>query len=383
MEHHASHSIRRTLGSNDGVALPLALIGLVAVTFIVTGVLLTSGTEAAISSAQRGAKASLYQTESAVQGHIAENTDQLLDIGLVNYSDDIDVGVAQLSETPTGDGGVDYVFAVTGSPSAGASSGGRSVVALIRQLIPPPPQTKIEGAATIGGDLHADGNAFTISGHSQDLTCGESVYGAAATTASDFSSTGGGSHLDNIEGVDESGNEVSGEDAIKRTTASQEELVEAALGGWSLEDFIAVVPEEKKWGPRFGRPAFDGTLEAEEKVAVVDADGGTVNVTGGEGLLIIVNGNLEMSGESTFIGIIIVEGTFSLRGTPTVQGSIISMGVGDDGTGNVIDLDANAEVKGHVTIQYDACAIADAMADFQETRVPTTGPTFAWFEVIR
>lgn len=55
-----------------GVALPLALLGLVIVSLMVTSALLTSTTEAAISEAQTDATRSLYQVEAAVEGFIAE-----------------------------------------------------------------------------------------------------------------------------------------------------------------------------------------------------------------------------------------------------------------------------------------------------------------------
>ena len=55
-----------------GVALPLALLGLVGVSLIVTTALLTSSTEYAISSAHQDATRALYIAEGGLQAYVAE-----------------------------------------------------------------------------------------------------------------------------------------------------------------------------------------------------------------------------------------------------------------------------------------------------------------------
>jgi predicted acyltransferase (DUF342 family) len=129
---------------------------------------------------------------------------------------------------------------------------------------------------------------------------------------------------------------------------------------------------------------FDGYVSAEEQVAVVDGDGGTVLLLGGTGVIIIVNGNLEMQGDAVFDGIIIVEGSFWLHGRPQVNGALISLSIDAQ---NLIELDAMAELDGNITIQYDRCQINEAAEKFgqlaQLSMTPTVGSTHAWQEVVR
>ena len=55
----------------QGIALPLALLGLVAVTLLVTTVLLTSGSEFAVSASQKEADRSLYSASGALEDYVA------------------------------------------------------------------------------------------------------------------------------------------------------------------------------------------------------------------------------------------------------------------------------------------------------------------------
>jgi hypothetical protein len=131
---------------------------------------------------------------------------------------------------------------------------------------------------------------------------------------------------------------------------------------------------------------FDGIVDDLEKVAVVDANGGTVQLLGGSGVLIVVNGNLEMSGRGTqFDGIIIVEGGIWLHGEPRINGAIISLSTTAP---NRIQVDAQeGRISGNITVQYDRCQINAAASKFgqltQGLQIPLVRPTFSWQEVVR
>ena len=92
-----------------------------------------------------------------------------------------------------------------------------------------------------------------------------------------------------------------------------------------------------------------------------------------------------MRGNSRFEGILIVEGNFDLAGTPTVQGALISLAQNDGQ--NIINLDQSALGSGHITVQFDKCAIVQAQAKFASQSTPPTPSlnkaAFAWSEVVR
>ena len=65
-------AVVRTVRDERGVALPLALLGLVTVSLLVTTALVTSSTELAISGAHRDATEGLYSAEGGLQAYVAE-----------------------------------------------------------------------------------------------------------------------------------------------------------------------------------------------------------------------------------------------------------------------------------------------------------------------
>ena len=388
--------LRRPLRDESGVALPLALIGLVSITLLVSTALITSSTELAISNAHQGATESLYVAEGGVQAYVAEQGVALAAAaGTAPFtytpagagSGPVNLSVVHLGDRMLADSSLLRLYTVSGTPGSGP---GRTVAAMVSQLFPPPVplETNITSALTLGGDLDVDGNAFWVSGHSLDSSCGVGVEAVRMSDESDIE-VNNLHHMKNFVGIDDAGNSVTGFDAIERSDLDRAALAVDVMGGMTVEQIIERVPPENRWGPRFSPPGgpvreFDGWVSEEEGVAVVDADSGTVLLEGGSGVLVIVNGNLEMQGDARFDGIIIVEGSFWLHGRPQVNGALISLSIDAE---NLIELDELAEVDGNVTIQYDRCQINEAASKFgtltQESMTPTVGATYAWQEVVR
>lgn len=386
----------RLLRDERGVALPLALVGLVAITLLVSTAMITSSTELAISSAHQGATESLYRAEGGVQAYVAEQGAGLAavaGIGPFDYTpaggagEGVTISVVHLGNQLMADSALLRLYSVQATPATGA---GRTVAVMVSHLVPPPLplQTNITSALTLGGNLDVDGNAFWVSGRSQNSACGPGVEAVRMSDESDIA-VNNSNHMKNFVGVDDAGNNVSGYAAIDQTSLSRGELALDVMGGLTLEQVIARVPPANRWGPRFTPPGapervFNGWVTAEEGVAVVDGDGGTVLVLGGTGVLIVVNGNVEMKGNARFDGIIIVEGSFWLHGRPQVNGALISLSIDAE---NLIELDDEAEIDGNVTIQYDRCEITEAAEQFglltQESMAPTVGATLGWQEVVR
>jgi hypothetical protein len=391
----ALRTMVRPIRDQRGVALPLALLGLISVSLLVTTALVTSSTELAISNAHQDATQALYVAEGGLQAYVATSGPALMaDTGAAfvyqppsgDAAEGVTVVVSYLGQQTRQDQSLLRVFSVQATPVQG---GGRSVSTLVKQIIPPPQPltTNITSALTLGGDLDVDGNSFTVNGRVTSNLCnGASVDAARIAVDSDINANND-SHMNNFLGKDG----TTGWAAIERTSLTRDELARDVMGGKTLDELIAMVPESHRWGPRFAGDGpvrtWDGvvdTLPAPEKVAVVDANGGTVLVEGGKGVLIVVNGNIEMKGSARFDGIIIVEGSFWLHGTPQVVGALVSL---SRDVQNRIDLNTEAEIDGHVTVQYDKCQIDSAENGFgqltQPFLTPTVAGTFAWLEMTR
>lgn len=383
-----------------GVALPVALVGLVVMSLLVTTVLLTSTTEGAISAAQANGARALYNAKGGLSevlraAMVAQTplpTGQQT-LQLAESRQRVRVTTALLrSEVP--DVALPNVwtrtYSLTAEPvNAAGQTTGRAVVAMIRQerKKPDPLAMNITSAITLGGDMHVNGNAFTVSGRS--TACGANGGVDAVRAASDSEiTTNNTNHLQNFKGY-ENGQNTTGMTAIERSNLSRQQLAKNVMSGRSVEEIIATVPLAQKFGPRWhttgNNRTWDGVLDATDGgVAVIDANRGTVEIKGGSGVVIIVNGNLLMKGNSSFSGIIIVEGNFSLSGNPTVTGALVSLAMQGE---NEIQQDDSAIANGSITVQYDKCAIDGALQKFGDVAhtAPATimGTTFAWSKVVR
>lgn len=381
------------LRDRRGVALPLALLALVAVSLMVTTALVTSTTEYAMGNAYGDAARSLYTAERGLTTYLGEFAQSGAPLQPVQTTrslgadGDVRITVTRLQETlplgPNGqpDGSWNRVFSVAAEPWRNGAARGRAVIAMVRQQRPPPATANmnITSAITLGGDLEVNGNAFTVTGRNTACNNGAGVEAVRTSNESTIDTK----FWDNFVGKNEAGQNTSGTAAIEFSTMTKQQLAYNVLGNQTLETIIASLPLAKKWGPRFSRPDWDGYLEEEEGVAVVDGKGGLVDVLGGKGMLIVVNGDVQMRGNASFDGIIITEGNFTLKGTPTVSGALISL---DTDGNNTIDLDASAIANGHITVAFDKCKINTALAKFASASVDpyaTVGTSFAWMEVVR
>ncbi len=393
-----------------GVALPLALMGLVVVSLLVTAALLSSSTEMATSQARTDGAQGLYQAEAAVDRYlsaVAAGSARLQDSsGVRTYTlADNDANTTDprvqltnttLSAVTAANGTVTRRFSILSEPMRGNTARGRAVVAMVTQATPPPIpfNTNIKSAIALGGDLDVNGNAFTISGRRTAAdTCATRGVDAVQRTSDSDITANNANHMRNFVGESTLGVQTESWAAITTVlNKTRQQLAYDALGlapGQTLDDLIDALPPSKKFGPRFGTPvsAFDGRVDASDKVAVIDGNGGAVSLQGDSGVVIVVNGHVQMRGNASFKGIIIVEGNFDLAGTPRVNGAIISMGIRETATGNIINLDSNAVGSGHVTVQFDKCAIKAAERALRNAAgaggIPTTLAPFAWFEVVR
>lgn len=383
-----------------GVALPVALVGLVAVSLLVTTALLTSSAESAISTAQSSGTRALYNAEGGLNEYLrqvavagAALTPGAQTVTLAESGQRVRVTVARLRQTtPTAAGSFTATYSLTAEPvTAGGQTTGRAVVAMVQQYAPPADALamNVTSAITLGGNLDVNGNAFTVNGRFNG--CGVAKGVDAVRSAVDSNITANNeSHMNNFTGVNDAGANTQGRAAIDKSPLTREQLADNVLKGRTLEEIVAAIPLNKKWGPRWHSATnapnrvWDGDLDPGEEVAVIDANRQTIEISGGTGVVVIMNGNMRMRGNAQFTGIIIVEGNFSLAGNPQIDGALVSLAM--EGENEIIQ-DESAIANGSITVQYDKCAIDAAQSAFGRATGPQapymSGTTYAWYEVVR
>jgi hypothetical protein len=360
---------------------------------------MTSTTEYAISSAHQDATKALYVAEGGLQGYVAEYGSALdpTQTASFNYTpaggasgDAVVITPLHLGNQFLANDTLLRVFSLTARPVSG---GGRTVAALVKQIIPPvePLSLKITSAMAIAGDLNVNGNAFSVDGRS--TACGSSGVEALRYSADSEISFSGKeeSRIDNFYGTTDDGTTTSGAAVMENSGLSHVEMVNDVLEGTSIGAIASRVPTTS-WRHRVASPTYsDAWLktaleDGKGGVAVVDAEGGEIRVGPGiyQGILVIVNGSIAVSGNVTFNGIILVEKNFSITGNVTLNGALISLAM--DGHNEVLD-EASSTGSGSIAVKYDKCKVDSALESFKKgvesSTVPIVRSAVAWMEVVR
>jgi hypothetical protein len=402
-----------------GAALPAALLGLVAITLLVTAALFTSSTEFAISSAHRLAATSLYSADAALDQYLADRvtTNQASWLapttsGTVTGPDGTTYTVqvdrlSDLTVRTTNPMTRTEIFNLLVQPQNGR---GRSIGAFISARREAARlNTNIQAGATSGGNLSVSGNAVISDGRSGTNYCGMQSDSTTAPYAVQVTSgstvTLGNNATNSIEG------------ATNVTSYTKDRLEENVLGaGVTLQSLAQYA--QIRFGPQFGRPNFNnattviatatdtaynwgcpqvllgsvltcptGSTER-ERVVVIDAStmqDSTVRINGryGQGMLIVLNGSLEIQGNFTYKGVILVQKDMFIKGGSAGQESKIE--------GSVIAFGASSTVEdnitGTATIKFNRCAINDAQNALNNNALNSApqrrGRTYSWYELIR
>ena len=421
-----------------GFALPMALIGLVLISVLVTGVLLSSTSEVALSGAHRDATAALYQAEGAIESLIAAETDAFRQGSVALGRRDgwqvpdgkrADVNVAHLSRVPHPTLADEFVdlFSITASPAGG----GRTVTAMVEVS---PFTLGIDQAATFGGESKIQGN-FLVSD-------GSDSQGLAEGTRSCVGRPGSSAivHADGTTVTHESRN-VHGE--VVESELSADDLIRETLGGFTIREFAGFIARTQMsspnlvkfgtnplWGSAPGFPTgggnstkprwFDkngsvnvvrlqsnpfnwfcpGQMEQKDRCfevpslaqsdttsyrfVLVDAGGGDIEIMGdhGQGVLVVLNGGIRLSGGFTFRGMILSEKDIDINGNGNkVEGAIISRNEVRVARPN----DSGSELGGNAVVRFNRCTIDAIMGELN----PPGGAnrqvrlTSAWSELVR
>jgi Tfp pilus assembly protein PilX len=405
----------------QGLALPLALLGLVAVTLLVTTVLLTSGTEFAVSSAQRDASKSLYDANAALEQYVATRAQQAASStrfveGTTTTTFNgatYDLSLAQISRVKTVETNTHVEATDTWSIIAAPQSKGRGVGALVQvtrtldKLV-----LNVSAGATSGGNFSVGGNSTVSNGRSGQVNCasGDTVAASVQVTAGSSVSQSGNSTLEG---------QADTSDVVK------DSLMNSVLGRGVTLDTLAKYANIK-FGARFGQPEWSNTrvnqsntgtdsvynwgcpqsdldnvtctAAAASRFVVVAIDatnqnnqGGlshavTINGDYGQGILIVLNGSLNVQGNFIFRGIVLVDKDLSIGGgsggnsfSGKIEGTVVAFGTQSTVEDNV---------NGTATIRYNKCSVVDAQNALNNGRLDDmpqvlSNSTFAWYELVR
>jgi hypothetical protein len=405
----------RLAANRRGVALPVALFGLVAVSLLVTTALLTSSTEYAISAAHRSAAGALYNADAALEQYVFDRARSGLEKYMLPTQDAVAQGpdgksyriqVDRLSLLPDAASPVGFitgteVLSLVALPQDGRGRGVGAFLRVTRRL--PALNTSINAGATSGGNLAVSGNATISDGRSGTNYCGignnQSDYAVQVTKNSTITLSGNsGENLEgatNVTDYDKSKLEenILGPGVTLRSLADRAHIKFGAR--WDSAAYQQTVINEESATPakyRWGCPAVLGVAcpnaaSADKHVVVaIDAGGGVVNINGryGQGMLVVLNGSLNIQGNFTYKGIILVEKDMFIRGGQAGEESKIEGGVIAFGASSTVE----DNITGTATIKFNRCAVRDAERALNIAGLPDApqvplGGTFAWYELIR
>lgn len=403
-------NLYRHARNHDGVALPVALFTLVAVTIVVTSLLLSSATELSLSAAHQDATRGLFTAEGAVEAYVAENQLALAPVNNLRYLPDggsardsvlLTVAVLGSVANPTPSFPDDITYAITAAPIRG---GGRQVVAMVakvnRQI-----DMNVDGGLISGDNVNLKGNT-TVSDGSDSQICADSVGAKALQHTSNTTVTTSG----NVKIVGEQEEvTVPKADLMQQLFGTDlKTLVSKADVKFGFEGFPALAldpitslnrianrttPQLTPYNWGCPTDVYTG-CETDSDLAhlpmvAINAGGGTatVNLSHGQGMLIVYNGNLNIQGNFAYKGVILVEGNFDIQAsgggatTPKIEGAVIGLGMGPNSGSSKIDDD----ITGSPTIRYNRCAINMLRSSWETTKpfLRMGGRTFGWFEVVR
>jgi len=398
-----------------GIALPLALLGLVVVSLLVTTALLTSSTEAAISSAHQDAVASLYRADQAVGGYLAQKMEsQGSAVELLRDGDEVYTAEGgrnfvirttrlfrSVPATVSGTQTINETFALVARPQNGV---GRSVGAMIATTRSATgTDLKVEAGASLASDQVRINGSIMLSGR-QDLTkCATGANVNAVDLARDVNAE---ISAQNVEG---------GSSQVERSALNKAAYANYLLGGNSPAQLARIA--NQKFGFD-GRPGFTGspnselprtnslnwgcpfqlvgcTRDGDENyfpvIAIQAGAGQAINPGGGHGQgILIVMGDLHLNSGFSFNGIVIVAGDLQVNGNAEIQGALMAMGdVTLDPSNSSREPGTEiANLNGNALVRYNSCNVTKALESLRNAAAENAqarfgAATYNWFEVAR
>lgn len=397
----------RAPADERGFAFPLALLGLIVVSLLVTTTLLTSSSEYAMSRAHADAATSLYSVDGAAQQYLALKssgaglsppTDSLSPV-----SGDARVAGYRMTVTELQNSGFTRVggnlvqnqtYSILSVPASGT---GRRVSMLVRtQRSATPFRLNVTSGLTVGGNVKLTGSTVVSDG--RDASCDSAAAASAVqvTAGSTIIKQGAAKIVGKADTASFDKNAlpgvVLGSMSLAQLAAMANVRFTAATFSGKPSSTSGGVPRTRtdklNWGcpPGEACTSVAGNYSNTQYFPIVDIDaqGGTVGIQGteGQGILIVRNGSLDITGNFVYHGIILVEKDLSVKGaggTMKLEGAVVSFGKNSD----VDDL-----ASGNSVIRFDRCSVAAAESGANQNLLTTApqvirGRPFGWREVIQ
>ncbi len=348
----------------DGFALPVALLAIMVIGALVTGGFYASSQQSRISTSTDLGNQAFYVAEYGLEEVIGTwGNDNLtaVDTAATFGAVSVSSGGSNLGSyevTVRRVGAQLYLVMSTGTVQAGPRTATREVGSLLRVTTADPPYPT---AMAVFGAITASGNS-SIRGEDAGgpgCTAGDAVAGVTAIDGSYVTEQG-------------RPGKITGDPAI----AEDPQLDTARLsnfGAMGVDDLIAAATHtygagesENGMGPattvdeegntvcdvddmnNWGDPS--GTGPCGDFMPIIHAQGDFRLQTGtGQGIL-IVEGDLRLTGNMDFYGIVIVMGSLFTAGTGNhIEGSVMVMGNGE--------LDSESTTTGNSLVQYSRCRV--------------------------
>lgn len=425
-------TMRGSLGM-AGFAMPTALLSLLLLSILIAGVLLTSSTEAALSSAYSGATQDFYGAEGAIEQHVSAQNSTIapgtFSLTLAGTASRFTLVVERLGENLAGsEGNLDSNtrYAIRAMPERG----GRTVSAMVRVL--QKELVDFEGTNIDAPVVLANGGKIkgTGSGNNTKYFKVSDGRDSGLCTVADRKAENAVVYGDGATMEDPPGNnwEKIIEGGVKESEWSRQDLINHILGGLSMRDIGWNA--DIKFGSYFNELAWPGvtvsanatdpkynwgcpremldTLRAQSggqvprctthtdyyPIVAIDGENRTVTLAGdyGQGMLIVVNAPVKLANNFVYKGLILIErsvefsGGGNLKGY-TIEGALIAAGemILDEGQVGTI----GSSGTGNVSIRYNRCAIRSALDSFNQSpgakwgAPRIKGRPHAWVEVVR
>jgi hypothetical protein len=403
---------RARRSGEEGVALPLALLGLVLVSLLITAALVAASTESAMSGAHQDGTVALYQADQVIERWVSDKAASeralLLSGGQSALAPGLSVmtlagttrtvAVARLAQGEAVQTGTILSRTEVYSVLSDTSSRGRVIGALfdaVASINTAETAFNINAGAVSGGDLKINGAKATVSNRSE--SCADTAkYAVQVTKGSTVSATKPENIIGNVDN-----STIEKKDLMKSVLGSDtmtlKKLADSyatirfaekniTLNGISSSNSLSGRDANKNWGCPAGMGLTCSPADTSRyPVIAIDPGGGTASLNGdyGQGTLIVYNGSLKIAGGFRFRGVILVEQDLDVQaangGDGKIEGAVVAFGVGTV---------AEDKIGGNAKIAFNKCAL-DAAARARNLQAlefaprSITRPTYGWFELVR
>jgi hypothetical protein len=409
MPHPTPDPARRGWPDERGFAFPLALLGLIVVTLLVTTALLTSSTEYAMSQAHADAAVDLYAVDGAAQRYLGLKSasaalsppaDSLHPVWEDGTIDGFLMSVTELQNTGVMKVGTDLVqdqtYALVAEP---AGRPGRKVSMMVRtRRTAVPFDLTVAAGLTVGGDVKVTGSSVITDGRDA-AGCDSTLKAENAlqvTAGSTITRSGSATIIGSADTASYDKSElmmyVMGDLTLDQLSAMANiKFAPGTFSGKPSSVTSSGLPKPRTDKYNWGCPATESCASVPGNydntkyfpIVSIDAGGSTIGITGdyGQGVLIVRNGSLSITGNFVYHGIVLVEQDLSVKGAGgdmKLEGAVVSFG-----KNSVVDDLAS----GNSVIRFNQCSVTSAEEGANQLLMTTApqifrGPAFAWMEVL-